>query len=85
MFQNVVQAQQAGLPGKLYGSGVAGTNAQCKQYLGHNCEMNAYGTSGALTGSDTSVLAAFQGKNVAAAGTAESAKGVVNTAGYGKI
>jgi pectin lyase len=85
VFQNVVAAQQAGLAGKLYGSGVASTNAQCKQYMGHNCEMNAYGTSGALTGSDTSILSSFSGKNVAAAGTAESAKGVVNTAGYGKI
>jgi len=80
-----VQAQQAGLAGKLYNSASATTNALCKTYLGHNCVANAYGTSGALTGTDTSMLASFSGKNVAAAGTAESAKNVVNTAGYGKI
>jgi pectin lyase len=83
VFQNVVQAQQAGLPGKLYNS--VSANTQCKATLGHNCEPNAYGSSAALTGTDTSVIASFSGKNVAAAGTAESAKNVVNTAGYGKI
>jgi pectin lyase len=85
VFQNVKLAQQAGLAGKLYNSASATTNTQCKTYLGHNCVANAYGTSGALTGTDTSILSGFSGKNVAAAGTAESAKNVVNTAGYGKI
>jgi pectin lyase len=83
VFQNVVQAQQAGLPGKVFNS--ASSPAACKQYLGHACVANAYGSSGALTGADASVLAAFSGKNVAAAGTAESAKGVQTSAGYGKI
>jgi pectin lyase len=82
VFQNVVAAQQAGLAGKLFNS-VNG--AACKSALGRNCVANAYGTSGALTGTDTSMLASFAGKNVAAAGTAESAKAVQTSAGYGKI
>jgi pectin lyase len=85
VFQNVAQAMQAGLGGKMYASASATTNAQCKQYLGHNCQLNAYGSSGALTGTDTSILSGFSGKNVAAADTAANTKNVVNTAGYGKI
>jgi pectin lyase len=83
VFQNVVAAAQTGLGGKVFAS--ATNNAACKAYLGHNCEMNSYGTSGALAGSDTSMLSGFKGKNVAAAGTAASAKNVQKTAGYGKI
>jgi pectin lyase len=82
VFQNVKAAQQAGLAGKMFNS-VNG--AACKSALGRNCQANAYGSSAALTGTDTSMLANFSGKNVAAAGTAESAKGVVNSAGYGRI
>jgi pectin lyase len=83
VFQNVKLAQQAGLPGKLFNS--ASSPAACKQYLGHECQQNAYGSSGALTGTDASVLSGFSGKNVAGAGSAESAKGVQSSAGYGKI
>ena len=85
VFQNVVAAAQSGLAGKWYSSISATTNAQCKANLGHACEPNAYGSSGALTGSDTSILAGFKGKNVASANTAANTKNVVNTAGYGKI
>lgn len=85
IFQNVKQSMQSGLSGKVFASASASTNTQCKQYLGHNCEVNSYGSSGALTGTDTSILSGFSGKNVASAGTAATAKDVVNTAGYGKI
>ncbi|RMZ66096.1 pectin lyase [Pyrenophora seminiperda CCB06] len=83
VFQDVLASEQAGLAGKFFASG--SNNAACKAYLGHNCEPNAYGNSGVLAGADTSILAGFSGKNVAVAGTAASAKNVVNTAGYGKI
>ncbi|KAJ8116269.1 hypothetical protein OPT61_g2272 [Boeremia exigua] len=83
VFQNVDAPAQAGLPGKVFASG--SNNAACKSYLGHNCEMNAYGSSGTLAGTDTSFLKNFSGKNVASATTATVAKGVVNTAGFGKI
>ena len=85
VFQNVVAAMQSGLAGKMYASASSTTNTQCKTYLGHNCELNAYGSSGALTGTDTSILSSFSGKNVASADTAANAKNVVNTAGYGKL
>jgi pectin lyase len=82
MFQDVKAAQQAGLPGKLFNSANA---AACQSSLKRTCQANSYGASGALTGTDTSILAGFAGKNIAAAGAASTAKGVVNTAGYGKI
>ncbi|KAF1940184.1 pectin lyase A precursor [Clathrospora elynae] len=85
VFQNVVQAMQPNLGGQMFASAAAGTNAQCKQYLGHDCEMNAYGTSGTLTGAAAGILSSFSGKNVASASAASSVKNVVNTAGYGKI
>ena len=83
VFQNVDAPAQAGLPGQVFASG--SNNAACKSYLGHNCEMNAYGTSGTLGGTDTSFLSNFKGKNIASASTAAVAKNVVNTAGYGKL
>ncbi|KAJ4337416.1 hypothetical protein N0V87_004739 [Didymella glomerata] len=83
VFQNVVAPAQSGLPGKVFAST---TNlAACKSYLGHNCEPNAYGSSGSLAGTDTSFFSNFQGKNVASASTAATAKNLVNTAGYGRI
>ena len=85
VFENVKEAMQSGLDGKWFASEDANSNAQCKQYLGHVCELNSYESSGALTGSDTSVLSGFKGQNVASANTAADTKDVVNTAGYGKI
>lgn len=82
VFQNVKQAQQAGLAGKLFN---AVNGAACKSGLGRNCEQNSYGSSGALTGTDTSMLGSFSGKNIAAASSASSVKNVANSAGYGKI
>ncbi|EQB57546.1 Pectin lyase [Colletotrichum fructicola] len=85
VFQNVVAAMQSGLAGKVFSSPDANTNAQCSSYLGHTCQLNAYGSSGSLSGSDTSILSSFSGKNVAATVTANDAKNVPNTAGFGKI
>ncbi|KAH7389704.1 pectin lyase fold/virulence factor [Phaeosphaeria sp. MPI-PUGE-AT-0046c] len=83
VFQDVKLAQQAGLGGKVFGA--QSSPGACKQYLGRECQANVYGSSGALAGSDASVLSGFGGKSVAGAGTAASAKGVQQSAGYGKI
>ncbi|KAF1849673.1 polysaccharide lyase family 1 protein [Cucurbitaria berberidis CBS 394.84] len=84
IFQNVVQAMQSGLAGKWF-SAPATLNAQCQKFLGHACQLNSYGTSGALTGTDTSILASFSGKNVASAAPAANIKNIPQIAGYGKI
>lgn len=84
VFQNVKAAVENG-GGKWFASPDSNTNAKCSSYLGHACQVNAYGSSGTLSGSDTSFLSYFQGKNVASASSAETAKNVPNTAGFGKI
>ncbi|CAN9441202.1 unnamed protein product [Alternaria alternata] len=83
VFQNVKEPAQSGLPGKVFAVGSNGS--ACKSAMGRNCEPNAYGSSGTMAGSDTSIIAGMKGKNIAAAGTAASAKNVQQTAGYGKI
>lgn len=85
VFQNVKQAMQSGLKGKWFAVPNAAAAAQCKAQLGRDCQLNSYGSSGALTGADSGVLAKFKGKNVAGAGSAARVKDLVNTAGYGRI
>ncbi|KAK7419233.1 hypothetical protein QQZ08_010947 [Neonectria magnoliae] len=85
IFQNVVAPVEAGGAGKLFGSPNPAANAACKAYLGHNCEVNGFGTSGTLGGTDTSFLSNFKGKNIASASTYTVAKTVKDTAGFGNI
>ncbi|GKT56354.1 pectin lyase [Colletotrichum tofieldiae] len=85
VFQNVKAAYQTGLAGKVFASPDTNTNAKCSANLGHACQINAFGSSGSLAGSDTSILANFAGKNVASAGNANSAKAAATSAGFGKI
>ncbi|WQF82421.1 Putative pectate lyase, pectin lyase/virulence factor [Colletotrichum destructivum] len=85
VFQNVKAAYQTGLAGKVFASPDTNTNAKCSSGLGHVCQLNAFGSSGSLAGSDTSILSSFSGKNVASAGTANDAKSATTSAGFGKI
>ncbi|KAL0940378.1 pectin lyase [Colletotrichum truncatum] len=85
VFQNVKASMQAGLAGKVFSSPDANTNKACSSGLGHACQLNAYGSSGSLTGSDSSILSSFSGKNIASAGTANDAKAAATNAGFGKI
>lgn len=83
IFQDVKAAAQSGLPGKFFAS--TGNNGACKSYLGHDCQPNSYSNSGSMSGSDTSILSGFSGKNVASAGAASTAQTLKNSAGYGRI
>ncbi|KAH6637142.1 pectin lyase fold/virulence factor [Chaetomium tenue] len=83
VFQNVQAPLEAGGSGRLFASG--SSSSACSQYLGRSCQANGFGSSGALTGSDTSFLSYFSGKNIAPATDYNTAKNVVNTAGFGKI
>lgn len=83
-FQNVKEIiDPTAKDGKMFTSPDANSNAQCKSILGRNCVLNAYGSSGTYTSSDTSFLSNFKGKNIASAAAASA--NVVNTAGFGKI
>ncbi|KAI8692636.1 hypothetical protein LRP88_07566 [Fusarium phalaenopsidis] len=84
IFQNVKNPVVAGYKGKLFGSTTTSSNTACAASLGRNCELNGFGSSGALGGTDTSFLGNFKGKTIAKASSFNDAKNVVNTAGFGK-
>ena len=82
VFQNV-KTPLLENAGQFFGSPSAGANAVCASTLGHTCQLNSFGSSGTLGGSDTNFLSNFKGKSVASAAAASS--NVANTAGVGKI
>lgn len=83
-FQNVVDIiDPSAKDGKMFTAPDANSNAQCKSALGRACVLNAYGSSGTHTSSDTSFLSNFKGKNIASAAAASA--NVAKTAGVGKI
>lgn len=82
VFQNVATPLLANT-GQFFASPSTSANTACKQYLGHDCQLNSFGSSGSLSGSDTSFFVNFNGKNVAGASAASSS--ISNTAGVGKI
>jgi pectin lyase len=82
VFQNVA-TPLLNNNGQFFSAPSTSANAVCKTYLGHTCQINAFGSSGSFTGSQTDFLVNFSGKNVASASAASS--NVANTAGVGKI
>lgn len=85
IFQNCALPIEAGYEGKLFTGGTTQAGGACETYLGRACVTNAFGSSGALSGTDTSFFGNFTGYSVASATTAEVAKNVPNTAGFGLI
>ncbi|KAL3418072.1 pectin lyase [Phlyctema vagabunda] len=84
IFQNVVTPLNTGSAGGVFAAPSTTANAQCSSYLGHTCQLNAFGSSGTLTGSTVSFFKNFQGKSVATA-SAPNAASIVAGAGIGKI
>ncbi|OBT45304.1 hypothetical protein VE00_03659 [Pseudogymnoascus sp. WSF 3629] len=85
VFQNVVTPLKSNT-GNLFGSPDSNTNTQCAAYLGHNCQLNAFGSSGTLGGSSVNALVNFAGKNVASAVSSSGlASSIAANAGIGKI
>jgi len=82
VFQNVVTPLLEN-QGKLFASPSTSANTACAAYLGHNCQLNAFGSSGSFTGTDTDFFSDFNGKTIASASTASSS--VSSSAGIGKI
>ncbi|KAM0550214.1 hypothetical protein ACHAPJ_009062 [Fusarium lateritium] len=86
IFQNVVAPIEASsFAGKLFSSPSTAANAACSAYLGHTCQVNGFGTSGTFSGSDTSFLSNFKGKNVASAAAYSGVTSLKTTAGFGTI
>lgn len=85
VFQNIRAIVETPHAGQLFTSPDANTNAQCAKALGRSCVVNAYGSSGVLTGKDTGFLSNFKGKHIAGAASANDAKNVQVSAGFGTI
>jgi pectin lyase len=87
VFQNVaLMVDTSSVGGKIFTAPTTSANTACKTYLGHNCELNAFGSSTGYTGTDTSFFSNFSGKNVAAANTAAwTQSNVPSAAGIGKV
>ena len=82
VFQNVVLPLLAN-SGSFFGSPSTTANTVCKANLGHNCALNAFGSSETLGQTDTAFLSNFAGKSVASVSTATAAA-ITNVAGVGK-
>lgn len=82
VFQNVVTPLLRNT-GQLFGSTSTSVNTACTNALGHACQLNSFGSSGTLGGTDTSFFTNFSGKTIASAAAASAS--VANTAGVGKI
>lgn len=86
VFQNVVSPLLAGGAGSIFTSPDTTTNAACTSYLGHACQVNAFGSSGSFTGAVTSFFSNFSGKTVATAAAASGvAASVKASAGIGHL
>ncbi len=83
VFQGIQTPLEAGSTGQLLAGSSA--NSACTAYLGHACQANGFGSSGTLSGTDTSFLTNFSGRNIASATDYNTAKSVINTAGFGTI
>lgn len=87
VFQNAGQmVETSSLAGQIFTSPDSGSNAACSSYLGHACQLNAYGSTTSYKGTDTSFFTNFSGKNIVSAASASSVQSSVpNSAGHGKI
>jgi pectin lyase len=85
VFQNVVNVVTDDVEGQAFTSPSTTANTVCDTYLGRDCVLNAFGSSGTFNIVDTSFLVNFEGKNIASASSASDAKAVMSSAGYGTI
>ncbi|KAI0126644.1 putative pectin lyase A [Xylariales sp. AK1849] len=86
VFQNVESPALADIAGLLFTSPDSSTNTACATYLGRDCVVNAFGTSGSFASTDTSFFSDFKGKNIAAATSASVVNSnVVANAGVGVV
>ncbi|PWY75983.1 putative pectin lyase [Aspergillus sclerotioniger CBS 115572] len=85
VFQDVDTVVEAPMSGQLFSSPDSTTNAQCKSVFGRSCQLNAFGNSGSMSGSDTSIISRFSGKTIATAHPPTNiAQWTMNNAGQGK-
>ncbi|KAL4865498.1 hypothetical protein BDV12DRAFT_200134 [Aspergillus spectabilis] len=86
VFQNIGVVAEDPIEGELFASPSTSQNAVCSTYLGRDCELNGFGSSGTFNQADTGFLSNFEGKNIASASPyADVAASVSASAGHGTI
>ena len=83
VFENVVTPLLSPKTGQVFASPDTNTNQVCSSYLEHACQLNAFGSSGSLPGTDENFLTNFKGKSIASVGAASTSPS--SKAGVGKI
>ncbi|KAG4034565.1 hypothetical protein MFRU_003g05230 [Monilinia fructicola] len=86
VFQNIPIIVEDPIVGQLFTAPSDAANAVCSANLGHVCQVNGFGSSGAFNSGTNTFLSNFAGKNVASAsayGTVVAS--VTANAGFGKI
>ncbi|KAH6885712.1 putative pectin lyase A [Thelonectria olida] len=85
IFQNVDTIVEDGRAGQLFSSPSTSANTVCSTYLGRVCQINGFGSSGSMSGTDTAFLTNFSGKNIASASAYTAVTSVKTSAGFGTI
>lgn len=86
VFQNVPTILESGAAGQYFTSPSTTANTACAAYLGRNCQINGFGSSGTFSSSTTSFFSDFSGKNIASAETYQWVQSnVISGAGIGVV
>ena len=86
VFQNIPTVYETPIDGQLFNSPSSTVNTYCDAYLGHNCQVNGYGTSGSFSQSDEGLFSDFSGKTIASASAYTAAQSTVpSSAGQGNL
>ncbi|OKL55774.1 putative pectin lyase B [Talaromyces atroroseus] len=85
VFQNIDTIVESPMNGELFTSPDSTTNEVCSTYLGRDCVVNGFGSSGTFDQADTGFLVNFEGKNIASAEAYTAISTVPSTAGQGTI
>ncbi|KAJ5802696.1 uncharacterized protein N7503_005146 [Penicillium pulvis] len=67
VFQNIDTVVESPIDGELFTSPSTSVNEICATYLGRDCEINGFGSSGTFSQADEGFLSDFEGKNIASA------------------
>lgn len=85
MFQNV-DTPLDNTGGYIFTSPSTTENEVCYDYLGHDCQLNAFGSSGSFDETDTEFFSDFDNENIASAAEASTVvDSVTETAGFGLV
>lgn len=86
VFQNVPVILDSDPTGSYFTSPSTTANEACDTYLGRDCEINGFGSSGTFSSSTTDFFSDFSGKNIASAETYQWVQeNVVSEAGIGVV